>query len=287
MLSFSRDDVEYCRKINQTQGPNYYVTTLLYPTDIQDKIFVWYAFFREADEIVDNPPEGSDPIVELNTWWNTWQAVYEGEKTDNPVIRASVVSVQSDQIPKKYIEDFIKAIKQDNYKSRYQTYAELEDYMYGSAVCVGLITSHIIGFEGGEKTLSQARKLGEAMQLTNFLRDIKEDVDQRDRIYMPLDELAVFDLSEKDIVDHVYDDRFVEFMKFQVKRARRLFAEAEPGIDKLHQHGRKPVRLASRVYERHLDHIERSHYDVYTNPKGLRNSKLYLVRMLFKTKYGI
>jgi phytoene synthase len=166
------------------------------------------------------------------------------------------------EIPFEYSEAFLAAMAQDLMQSRYATYEDLRTYMYGSAAAVGLMMSYIIGFEDG--ALPHAIALGEAMQMTNFLRDIREDYDERGRIYLPQEDLARFGITEQDIATHTVSEKWKELMRFEIALTRALFKEGNAGIPLLHKDGRRAVLAASRVYEAILTEIEKQDYDVFT-----------------------
>jgi phytoene synthase len=171
---------------------------------------------------------------------------------------------------------------QDITVSRYATYAELEEYMYGSAAVVGIMMSYVIGFKD-EGTLERAKALGEAMQLTNFLRDIQEDYRDRGRIYVPLEDLARFGVSEDDFREQKMSPEFIELMRFEIDRARKLYAYAEPGIAELAPSGRFAIRLASRVYAAILIKIEQAGYNVFLGRvKTTKFEKLTLLYAVWK-----
>jgi phytoene synthase len=135
--------------------------------------------------------------------------------------------------------------------------------MYGSAAAVGLMMSHVIGFAGPE-ALPRAVALGEAMQLTNFIRDVGEDVRERGRIYLPLEDLAQFGVREEDIIAQRMTPQMTELLRFETARARALYAQAEPGVAMLDRRGRFAVRAASRLYAAILDEVERNGHDVFS-----------------------
>jgi phytoene synthase len=147
-------------------------------------------------------------------------------------------------------------------KDRYATIDELAQYSYGVASTVGLMSMHIIGYSD-EDAIPYAIKLGVALQLTNILRDIAEDW-ARGRVYVPQDELAHFGLTEDDIAAAVVTDRWRAFMRFQIDRNRRLYAEAMPGIGYLDPSGRFAIGAAAELYRAILEDIERHDYDVFS-----------------------
>jgi 15-cis-phytoene synthase len=227
---------------------------------------VLYTFFRLVDEIVDqNLGEDEQEVkAELESWKNVWEQEYNYQEKKHPVLSATVDVFKKYNIPKDYAAVFFDAMAKDTYKKRYQTYKELEEYMYGSAAVVGLMLCHIIGFKDN-KALYYATKMGYAMQLTNFLRDIGEDVVLRDRIYLPLEELAQFNISEEDIVEQKINENFTNLMKFQIKRSWELYKEAEQGLLLLDSQGRFAIKVASRIYSEILKKIEKNNYNVFSN----------------------
>ena len=148
-------------------------------------------------------------------------------------------------------------------QDRYETFEDLATYSYGVASTVGLMSMHIIGFSGAD-ALPFAIKLGLALQMTNILRDVGEDW-RRGRLYLPLEELAHFGLTEADIAAGVVDDRWRAFMRFQLDRTRQLYEEAWPGIGKLHKDGRFAIAAAAGLYRAILPKIEANDYDVFNN----------------------
>jgi phytoene synthase len=157
----------------------------------------------------------------------------------------------------------IDGVEQDLYKTRFLNFKEIYDYSFKIASVVGLMTTPVFGYKD-EQALNYAADLGIAMQLTNILRDVGEDID-RDRIYLAQDELTAFGLTEQDILSRRMDDRFVEFMKYQIKRAREYYQRAESGIAMLDRNARLPVYLARYNYAKILDKIEENNYDVFTS----------------------
>lgn len=263
-LSIDKADLEYCKALHKRHGKSYFFATRFFPQEMREATYVLYAFFRVPDEFVDNPTEPTSGAIlaQLSEWRDAWRACYQTGESDQPVLRATKVVFDHFNIPYEYSEDFLQAMIQDVTVDRYQTYEELEYYMYGSAAVVGLMMSYVIGFTD-RRALEYAKQLGYAMQLTNFLRDIKEDWTDRQRIYMPIDELAQFDLSEKDIMGERYSADFVRFMEYQVDRARQLYAEAEQGIAMLDKRGQFAVRAASRLYGAILGKIEDVEYNIF------------------------
>lgn len=252
------------KAMTKKYGTSYYLATRFLPREKRLATYALYSFFRVPDEYVDNP-EGSieEASKKIQQWQRKWHYAYSHKNSRDPVLLVTAKTFHDFGIPFEYGEDFLEAMKQDLWKERYTTYEELQQYMYGSASVVGLMMSYIIGFEEG--ALPYAEKLGEAMQLTNFLRDIREDYEQRNRIYLPLEDLERFKVREEDIRKHKCTKAFKQLMRFEIERARALYRESDAGISKLSIGGRFSVRIASRLYEAILDKIEDADYDVFAH----------------------
>lgn len=253
-----------CRAITKRYGTTFYFATQFFPKETQNGIYAVYAFARIPDEIVDDPTnrDRADAVRKLETWRSQWLSAMDAGRSDDRVMNAIVHAFHKYKIPVSVGEAFLRSMSMDEEKNEYANYAELEDYMYGSAGVIGLMVTRVVGFESDD-AFPYAIKLGYAFQLTNFLRDIREDCDDLGRIYMPQDELARFGLTGADICNHVRDRRFLAFMKFQIERNREIYRQALPGIKLLHWRGRIAVRVSYVLYKAILGEIERANYDVY------------------------
>jgi len=268
-------------------GTSYYFATRFLPTDLRQATYALYSFFRIPDEIVDNAinfnPEGI--LQELEDWEAMWHQAYAGGKTKYPVLNITAEVFRKYEIPYQYSLDFLTAMKQDVHKNRYQTYTDLQAYMYGSASVVGLMMSYVIGFNN-IKALEYAPYLGEAMQLTNFIRDIGEDYQTRGRIYMPQEDMQKYNITEAIIEKNKITPEFIELIQFEIKRARELYRKSDQGLKYLNKRGRFAVIMASRMYEAILDKVEQNKYDVLN--KRARTSKREKIYILGKAalEYG-
>ena len=269
-----------CARIQKRHGKSYYFATLFFNKEQRKAVNALYAFFRLPDEMVDNEPVEKAEIL-LSDWELEWEACMQGQETNHPVLMAARDVFNNYQIPNSYAQAFLKAMRQDLKKDRYANYEELKGYMYGSAVVVGLMMVYIIGWVE-ETTFEEVQKpaaaLGEAMQLTNFIRDIGEDYRQRGRIYLAQDELAFAKLTDLEIEGAKLDDAMKAFLKGQIARADALYDEANKGIMLLTKNGRLPVRLASDLYRFILRKIEQNDYDVFT--KRARTSLIEKIKTI-------
>lgn len=259
-----RTGLRECREITRRYGTSFYFATQFFPRETRDGIYAVYAFARIPDEIVDDPGTSSrsERVASLEQWRQSWlTAMSEGSSTD-PVMAAIVHAFKKYEIPVEDGEAFLKSMFMDEEKKSYANYAELEEYMYGSAGVIGLMVTRVVGFSTPD-AFPHAIKLGYAFQLTNFLRDIYEDWDELGRVYMPEDELWRFGLDGSDLGRKRYDERFIEFMKFQIARNKQIYLEALPGIQMLDWRGRLAVKISYVLYKAILGEIERARYNVY------------------------
>jgi phytoene synthase len=263
---FKDQDVEYCRNIVKQYSFNYYNASRFYPREIRKAIWIIYAFVRVSDQIVDDPTV-EKPILKLGQWAQDWIDTYQGQPSDSPVLRAAAHVWQRYNIPFSYSEDFLAAMAQDLEKPRYETFAELKDYMYGSASVIGLIVSHIVGYRGGDETLRGAKLLGDAMQLTNFIRDVREDITIRNRIYLANEDMKKFGVNEEDLLELRTTENIRALIKYYIEIAHTWYEEAIPYINFLPHSSRLPIRMAAEIYEDILGQIERNDYDVFTAPQ--------------------
>jgi phytoene synthase len=261
---FLAEGLRGCQDITRQYGTSYYFATQLFPRAVRDGIYAIYAFARIPDEIVDGRAKTSraETLRLLEEWRMQWREAMAKGGSDDAVMNAIVHHFAKFRIPAEDGEAFLRSMFMDEEKARYETYADLEEYMYGSAGVIGLMVTRIVGYST-EKAFDHALKLGYAFQLTNFLRDIREDYEELGRVYMPQDEMRRFGITDDDIAGGVFDERFVAFMKFQIERNRAVYREALPGIPMLAPRGRLAVKSAYVLYSAILKEIERANYNIY------------------------
>ncbi len=279
------EGIEECRRITKKYGTSFYFATQFFPREMREGIYAIYAFARIPDEIVDDPnlTDPDEAIAQLDAWAARWRSAMAAGASDDPVLNAIVHQFHKYSIPSDDCEAFLKSMFQDEVKTRYADYGELEDYMFGSAGVIGLMVTRVVGYSS-DAAFEYAKKLGYAFQLTNFLRDIREDCDELGRVYMPDAELREFGLSADDICSHVRDERFVRFMQFQIERNRQVYREALPGIKLLNWQGRLAVRVSYVLYKAILGEIERANYNIYAG--RVRTSKQQKIVLSLKALAG-
>jgi phytoene synthase len=247
----------HCESVTKAHSRTFYMSSALLPAEKRRAVCALYAFCRISDDLVDQTED--DIEGKLNTWRT--QVLSETVIRHDPVLLAWADARARYGIPVRYVEQLIEGVSRDLISKRYQTFEELAEYCYGVASTVGLMAMHIIGFSGAE-AIPYAVKLGVALQLTNMLRDVGEDW-RAGRLYLPQEELAVFDLSEADIAAGIVDDRWRRFMRFQIERNRALYKEAFPGISLLNSDGRFAIAAAAELYRAILEDIEAHDWGVF------------------------
>lgn len=255
---------EECKRLNSLHGKTYYLATLLLPKSKRPFVHALYGFARYADEIVDDLASTlsqSEKAEVLRNWSNGVLAdLKEGTSSDH-IGRALVDTAQRFDIPHQHFEDFLHSMEMDLTITEYQTYEDLLEYVYGSAAVIGLEMVPILGYSD-ERAFEAAKKLGVAFQLANFIRDVGEDLD-RGRIYLPLQELALFGVDRTMLEKRVLTPEIIAALKFQIKRVRQLQQEAEIGISYLDEVSRPCIRAASELYCGIVDEVEAIGYDIF------------------------
>ena len=233
-------------------------------------IWAIYVWCRRTDELVDGPNATLTTNETLDQWERRLEAVFVGHPQDHYDV-ALVDTLERFSLDIEPFRDMIAGQRMDLYRSRYQTFDELQLYCYRVAGTVGLMSTSVMGPDETPNTtpwdqpkannpIDKAIALGIANQLTNILRDVGEDA-SRGRIYLPLEDLERFNYTEDDLLKGVVDDRWPALMAFQIQRARKFYALAESGISALSEDARWPVWSALMLYSQILNVIERNDYD--------------------------
>jgi phytoene synthase len=235
------------------------------PQQAREATTILYAFVRYADELVDNAekPLPLQQHTSIDAFIDDWNAHTSNGPSDesHPLMRSICYLIQRYDIPKTYLDDFLSAMKQDMTKDRYATYQEVNKYMWGSASVIGLMMVHILEGRRDETTLKQAQALGEAMQLANFLRDVKEDYHLRNRIYLAQEDMDQYSVTEDMIASDEARPELKSLLRDYVQRTDALFAQGIKGIPSL-RYGRFGVLYAAFRYRAYLREIIKNDYDV-------------------------
>jgi len=250
-----------CRELARRHGTTYYLSTFALPAVKRHHVWALYAFCRLADDIVDDL--GDAPVAErraaLTALGDRLHCDVAAGRSDDPVLRAVVHTIRAFGIDADCFRRFLHSMAMDLDVSSYRTWDDLLVYMDGSAAVIGEMMLPILE-PVRDEAREPARALGVAFQLTNFLRDVGEDL-ERGRVYLPTEDLERFGADPH---RRVVDDAWRELMAFEIDRCRAIYATADAGIDALPPASARCVATARTLYAGILDEIERADYDVFT-----------------------
>jgi phytoene synthase len=240
------ESYSYCERVARTQAKNFYYSFLLLERDQRLAMCAIYAFMRYCDDLSDDEGIG-DRAAAIARWREDLESALAGRLADHPLWPAFTDTVERYRIPHQYFFEMIEGVSSDLEPRRIQTFAELYDYCYHVASVVGLTIIHIFGFQSPE-ALKLAEKCGIAFQLTNILRDVKEDQD-KNRVYLPAEDLHRFPSLH-------------DALEFEARRARGYYDESAPLIGMVDARSRPCLKALIGIYSRLLDRIVASDYQV-------------------------
>lgn len=269
---------EECRLITRREAKNFYYAFLTLPAAQRRAIYVAYTFCRHCDDSVDGEHSLDEKLAMLSELRRKLDQSYHDHAEDLVFLGLADVAQKYD-IPQEYFQEVLSGVESDLVKNRYQNFDQLRQYCYQVASVVGLICVHIFGYRD-PKAKDYAIDLGLAMQLTNIVRDVKEDLDFG-RIYLPQDELAQFGYSEEELLAGVLNEPFKDLMRFQAQRARQYFDRGFKLLPYLPHRSRACPAVLGQLYSRVLDRIEDADYDVLHQRVSL--SKAEKVRVTAQT----
>jgi phytoene synthase len=248
----------------ETETSNFRLSFALLPKAEKSAICSIYNFCSYIDDIADAALTNEDTIqrkqLRLNFWEQTINDIY-ADAIDAPEILQLVQVIKRYNLPKQYFLTLIDGCRRDLSQQRYATWNELKDYCYSVASVVGLMSIEIFGYKY-EETKNYAINLGYALQLTNILRDIKADKD-RGFIYLPLEDIERFGYSEDELMNEVYNENFVELMRFESQRAREYYHKARQLLHPDERLTTFSAGIMDEIYFRILEKIELREYNVF------------------------
>ena len=253
------DSYAHCRGVARTRARNFYYSFVLLSREQRNAMCAVYAFMRYCDDLSDEP--GANPAA-IEQWRAALDEALAGRCDAHPVLPAFHDTVSRYGIPPRYFHEMIDGVASDLEPRRFETFDRLYRYCYQVASTAGLTTIHILGFDSAE-ALPLAEKCGVAFQITNILRDIREDA-ERGRIYLPAEDLVRFGVTADDIRGGVRTPEFIDLMDFETARARQYYKESQPLVGLVDRRSRASLAALISIYARLLDRIERSNYDVFS-----------------------
>jgi phytoene synthase len=250
---------DYVQQKAVTSGSSFYYAFLFLPKPRRAAITAFYAFCREIDDVVDDMVDPGVAATKL-AWWQAEVAQAFAGQPSHPVMKALMPLVADYQIEQRHLQAVIEGCQMDLAQTRYLDYAGLQRYCHLVAGVVGEVAANIFG-QTQTQTTAYAHKLGQALQLTNIIRDVGEDA-LRGRIYLPVSELQQFDVKAHEILKRTYSDRFTALMKFQARRAQGLYDEALALLPAADRRAQKPGLMMASIYRALLTEIERDNFQV-------------------------
>lgn len=267
-----------CRDLHRRHGRSYYLATMLLPAWKRRHVHALYGFTRYADEIVDSFDEAPPEVraARLAAWGDRFLAGLRGDTVDDPLLPAVLHTIEVFQLDRDDFDKFLRSMAMDLRVTSYRTYTDLLNYMEGSAAVIGTMMLPILAPADRAAAREPARQLGLAFQLTNFIRDVREDLD-RGRIYLPLDDLERFGVTPGSLRAAALDGRATsairDLIRFEIGRARAHYRAAAPGIAMLPSSSQACIRTAYQLYGGILDEIVALDYDVLTRRAAVPNRR--------------
>jgi phytoene synthase len=265
-------------ELAKTVQSNFFYSFLFLPKAKRDAIIDIYRFCREIDDIVDDIVEQQGTLAQAQTALDEWRAdlaaLYAGQPRLPIAHRLQRVLAQF-PMPKEYFEEMISGCEMDLQRHRYETFEELYEYCYRVASITGLMCIEIFTYRSPQ-TREYAINLGLALQLTNILRDLKEDA-ARGRVYLPQEDLRRFGYREEDLHNSVINPQFLELMRFECERARAYYRRADALLPREDRATLVAARTMGKIYYRLLQQIERVNYDVFNHQVRLHRPERFLI----------
>jgi 15-cis-phytoene synthase len=250
-----------CSQIARRTGKNFYYSFIVMPREKRLAMCAIYAFMRRSDDIADGAANPALASEGLRAWRASVDAALHGQNSTDPILPALADTVQRFRIEPRRFHELLDGTEMDQTKTRYETFDELYKYCYHVASVVGLIVLPIFGYND-EAAKLPAEACGIAFQLTNILRDVKEDA-QLGRIYLPREDLKRFGVEEADIMNSRTTPQFVELMKFETARAHDYYGKARPLVGMISEDSRGTLAVMMGIYGGILEKIERSSFAVF------------------------
>ena len=272
------DGFKLAKAVTKDYAKSFYFASRFLPKNKRQDAYNIYAFCRLTDNLADDTDswQMDKRLALINSWEDEVKNVFQTGETENLILKVAHQTARKYNIPEKYFFELIDGVKGDLTKTRFETDKELDRYCYLVAAVPGLMMTYILGFTN-DKALEYAAEFGKAMQITNILRDLKEDF-ERGRIYIPQEDLKKFGYSQDDLGQNIVNTNFKNLLKTYINRARDMYSFGYQGLKYLTPEGRFCAKLCGLVYSAILDKIEQQEYDVFSQRARTSTSeKLWLV----------
>ena len=250
---------EYCQNKAAASGSSFYYSFLFLPAEQRRAIMALYAFCREVDDVVDECSDRDVARRKLDWWREEIAACFSGQPK-HPVTSALASALQSYNLPAEYFQEIIDGMNMDLEQQRYESFSELALYCHRVAGVVGLLSAEIFGYQQ-RATLKYAESLGTAFQLTNIIRDVREDAG-RGRIYLPLDELLEYRINPHDLLSGEINDALPPLLRFQAERADSYYQRALGQLPDQDRYAQRSGLIMTAIYQTLLSEIQADGYQV-------------------------
>ncbi len=250
---------QYVQQKAVASGSSFYYAFLFLPAPRRAAITAFYAFCREVDDVVDETSDAGVAATKL-AWWKSEVAQSFAGQPSHPVMKALMPHASAYAIEARHLQAVIEGCQMDLEQTRYLDYPNLQRYCHLVAGVVGEVAARIFG-QTDAATTAYAHTLGQALQLTNIIRDVGED-SLRGRIYLPISDLQRFDVKAHEILKRMYSDRFTALMQFQAQRAHGLYEEALNLLPVADRRAQKPGLMMASIYRTLLREIEADNFQV-------------------------
>jgi phytoene synthase len=255
----TEESYSFCERVARTEAKNFYYSFLLLSRPQRQAMCAIYAFMRYCDDLSD--AEGvSDRAGAIARWEQDLESALAGAAPEHPLWPAFSDAVARYRIPHAYFRAMIRGVSSDLEPRHIQTFQELYDYCYHVASVVGLTIIHIFGFDD-PRAIELAERCGVAFQLTNILRDVREDA-EHGRVYLPAEDLQRFGVKTGELSGAAVSPALQSLLAFEAERARGYYSESEPLLDMVHSGSRASLRALIGIYSRLLERISSSGYEV-------------------------
>lgn len=281
------EHIEQSRQIQRQTGRTFYFATRFLPERVRHPTYVLYAFFRIADEIVDDEEQSLSPQEQQQRLADLRERALGEQDPDDEVMTAFRAVKSEYDIPDEEVELFLDAMETDIDKHRYANFDELQTYMRGSASAVGVMMTAIMETDEEERAIPHAVALGEAFQMTNFLRDVREDIVDRDRIYLPQTTLEEYGVDDEQIEQLEPSPGFRQAVEKELERTEQLYWKGVAGIKYLPKDCQLPVLLAAVLYADYHRLIRKYEYDVLTNEPSLSRRRKLSLFLRVRTRWAL
>ena len=256
-----------CLHMAQSHYENFPVASRLLPKHLRQPIAVIYAFARRADDFADEGDlSNEERIAKLTDFGNKLERVEQGQEVDDTTFIALADIIKQHQLPISLFHDLLTAFKMDVTKTRYANFGEVMEYCRYSANPVGRLLLHLNN-AATPQNLGYSDAICSALQLTNFLQDISQDLDESDRIYIPLDEMEQYSVSEEDIRNKITNPASRDLIQFQIQRTRKLMQSGAPLGKVLKGRMGLELRLTIMGGSRILYKLNQQQNDVFSRPR--------------------